>query len=154
MVKFRLATLLKIRERDRDQAAKMVQDARLAIAKVEENKRELMVQNAEMNDLRKGASSGAIDLRRLLDAQRFQMVLAAQVQQLDEHLGKLQQELERREASLLKCQQAVKSLEKLRDQRIESAETFALLKQQERTDEWSSVRHAMQIQTNTNEDEA
>jgi flagellar export protein FliJ len=121
---------------------------------VEENKRELMVQNAEMNDLRKGASSGAIDLRRLLDAQRFQMVLAAQVQQLDEHLGKLQQELERREASLLKCQQAVKSLEKLRDQRIESAETFALLKQQERTDEWSSVRHAMQIQTNTNEDEA
>jgi len=119
MVKFRLATLLKIRERDRDQAAKMVQDARLAIAKVEENKRELMVQNAEMNDLRKGASSGAIDLRRLLDAQRFQMVLAAQVQQLDEHLGKLQQELERREASLLKCQQAVKSLEKLRDQRME-----------------------------------
>ena len=154
MVKFRLATLLKIRERDRDQAAKMVQDARLAIAKVDENKRELMVQNTEMNDLRKGASSGAIDLRRLLDAQRFQMVLAAQVQQLDEHLGKLQQELERREASLLKCQQAVKSLEKLRDQRMESAEIFALLKQQERTDEWSSVRHAMQIQTNTNEDEA
>ena len=120
MVKFRLATLLKIRERDRDQAAKMVQDARLAIAKVEENKRE--------TDVKKKPRC--------------------------EHLGKLQQELERREASLLKCQQAVKSLEKLRDQRMESAETFALLKQQERTDEWSSVRHAMQIQTNTNEDEA
>jgi flagellar export protein FliJ len=154
MVKFRLATLLKIRERDRDQAAKMVQDARLAMAKVEENKRELLAQNAEMNDLRKGASSGAVDLRGLLDAQRFQMILIAQVQQLDEHLGKLNQELERREALLLKCQQAVKSLEKLRDQRTESAEILALLKQQERTDEWSSVRHAMQIQTNTNQDEA
>jgi flagellar export protein FliJ len=154
MFKFRLATLLKIRKRDRDQAAKMVQDARLAIAKVEENKRELMAQNAEMNDLRKGASAGAIDLRRLLDAQRFQMILLAQVQQLDDHLSKLNQELERREASLLKCQQSVKSLEKLRDQRIESAETLALLKQQERTDEWSSVRHAISIQSNGNEDEA
>jgi flagellar export protein FliJ len=153
MVKFRLATLLRIRERDRDQAAKMVQDARLAIAKVEENKRELLAQNSQMNELRKGASAGAIDLRRLLDAQRFQMILLAQVQQLDDNLGKLGQELERREALLLKSQQAVKSLEKLRDQRIESAETLALLKQQERTDEWSSVRHAMQIQSNTNGDE-
>ena len=59
--------------------------------------------------------------------------------------SKLKQELERREFTLLKTQQAVKSLEKLKEQRDHSAEVHALAKQQERLDEWASIRHAMAI---------
>ncbi|XZE32774.1 flagellar export protein FliJ [Pirellulaceae bacterium SH501] len=151
MAKFRLATLLKIRERERDQAAKSVQDARMAIEKLSYQKQELLAENESMNAIRKSASVGAVNLQSILDTQRFQMVLGAQVQQIDNHLGTLNQELQRRESQLLKCQQAVKSLEKLRDQREESAETLALQRQQERTDEWASVRFAMDIQSQSDD---
>ncbi|MCU0715062.1 MAG: flagellar export protein FliJ [Pirellula sp.] len=151
MAKFRLATLLKIRERERDHAAKNVQDARMAIEKLSTQKQELLAENESMNAIRKSASVGAMNLQSILDTQRFQMVLGAQVQQIENHLGTLNQELQRREAQLLKCQQAVKSLEKLRDQRAEAAETLILQKQQERTDEWASVRFAMDIQSQSDD---
>ena len=143
MPKFRLATLLKLRERDRDIAAKAVQDVRLAIDKLNERQREIDESNRSMDQFRKQASNGAINLHQILDAQRFQMVLSAQTAQIADHQGKLSQELERRQIALIKCQQAVKSLEKLRDQRDEAATVNALAKQQERLDEWSNIRHAM-----------
>ena len=145
MAKFRLATLLKLRIRDRDIAAKAVQDVRNAIAKLTERENEIHVSNREMDDYRKQASHGAVNLHQILDAQRFQMVLAAQLDQIADHQSKLKQELERREFTLLKTQQAVKSLEKLKEQRDHAAEVHALAKQQERLDEWASIRHAMAI---------
>jgi flagellar export protein FliJ len=145
MAKFRLATLLKLRIRDRDLAAKSVQEVRNAISKLNERENEINASNREMDEYRKQASHGAVNLHQILDAQRFQMVLAAQMEQIADHQSKLKQELERREFTLLKAQQAVKSLEKLRDQRDAAAEVHALAKQQERLDEWASVRHAMAI---------
>jgi len=143
MVKFRLATLLKIRERDRDLAAKAVQDVRLAIEKLDNAQKEIDEANQQMNDARKQSSFGAINLHQVLDAQRYQMVLSAQSAQIADHKSKLNQELERRQFSLVQSQKAVKSLEKLRDQRDQTADVQALAKQQERLDEWSSIRHAM-----------
>ena len=143
MAKFRLATLLKIRERDRDVAAKAVQDVRLAIEKLDEAQRDIDEANRQMNEARKQSSFGAINLHQILDAQRYQMVLSAQAAQIADHKGKLNQELERRQFALMQSQKAVKSLEKLRDQRAQEADVHALAKQQERLDEWSSIRHAM-----------
>ena len=145
MAKFRLATLLKLRIRDRDIAAKAVQDVRNAIAKLTERENEIHASNREMDEYRKQASHGAVNLYQILDAQRFQMVLAAQLDQIADHQSKLKQELERREFTLLKTQQAVKSLEKLKEQRDHATEVHALAKQQERLDEWASIRHAMAI---------
>jgi flagellar biosynthesis chaperone FliJ len=136
MAKFRLATLLKLRMRDRDIAAKSVLEVRNAIDKLNERQNEINESNREMDSYRKNASHGAVNLRQILDAQRFQMVLAAQTEQIADHQGKF---------TLLKAQQAVKSLEKLRDQREDSAQKHALGKQQERLDEWASIRHATQI---------
>ena len=143
MAKFRLATLLKIRERDRDLAAKAVQDVRLAIERLDDAQKEIDESNRQMNDARKHSSFGAINLHQILDAQRYQMVLSAQSDQIADHKGKLNQELERRQFALVQSQKAVKSLEKLRDQRAQAADVLALAKQQERLDEWSSIRHAM-----------
>ncbi len=143
MAKFRLATLLKIRERDRDIAAKAVQDVRLALEKLDNAQLEIDEVNRQMNDARKQSSFGAINLHQILDAQRYQMVLAAQLAQIADHKGKLNQELERRQFALMQSQKAVKSLEKLRDQSSQSADLHALARQQERLDEWSSIRHAM-----------
>jgi len=143
MAKFRLATLLKIRERDRDLAAKALQDVRLAIERLDEAQKEIDESNRLMNDARKQSSFGAINLHQILDAQRYQLVLSAQSAQIADHKGKLNQELERRQFALVQGQKAVKSLEKLRDQRVQAADVEALAKQQERLDEWSSIRHAM-----------
>ena len=143
MATFRLATLLKIRERDRDIAAKAVQEVRSAIEKLDEAQREIDEANRQMNDARKQSSFGAINLQQILDAQRYQIVLSAQSVQIADHKGKLNQELERRQFALVQSQKAVKSLEKLRDQRAQAADVHALAKQQERLDEWSSIRHAM-----------
>ena len=143
MAKFRLATLLKLRQRDRDLAAKAVQDVFVAIEKLNEAQRDIDKSNQEMDDFRKLASHGAVNLHRILDAQRYQMVLSAQAEQIADHQGKLKQELERRQFALLQCQQSVKSLENLREQRDQAAAVQALAKQQERLDEWSSIRHAM-----------
>ena len=143
MAKFRLATLLKIREQERDMAAKALQDVRMAIEKLDNAQLEIEQANRQMNEARKESSYGAINLHQILDAQRYQMVLAAQSAQIADHKGKLNQELERRQFALIQSQKAVKSLEKLRDQRTQAADLLALAKQQERLDEWSSIRHAM-----------
>jgi flagellar export protein FliJ len=143
MAKFRLATLLKIRERDRDLAAKAVQDVRLALEKLDIAQQEIDQANRQMNEARKQSSFGAINLHQILDAQRYQMVLSAQSAQIADHKGKLNQELERRQFALVQSQKAVKSLEKLRDQRAQAADIHALARQQDRLDEWSSIRHAM-----------
>ncbi|MEQ1827616.1 MAG: flagellar export protein FliJ [Pirellula sp.] len=147
MAKFRLATLLKLRERDRDFAAKAVQEVRLAIDKLQERQREIDEANSQMDHFRKTASNGHINLNQILDAQRYQMILAAQSAQIADHQGKLSQELERRQNTLLHCQQAVKSLEKLREHKDEAAQLHALAKQQERLDEWSSIQNAMSRQS-------
>ena len=147
MQKFRLATLLKIREQERDQAAQRVMDARNAIEKLQSSRKEVLEENDRMNTFRKESSQGAVNMQNILESQRFQMLLMAQVQQLDDHLGKLQQELERRESVLLQAQQSVKSLEKLRDQKIEKYQSAENHRMQERTDEWASVRFAKDIQS-------
>ncbi len=151
MVKFRLAILLKLRERDRDIAAKAVQDVRLAIEKLDNAQLEIDEANRQMNETRKESSFGAINLPQILDAQRYQMVLSAQSAQIADHKSKLNQELERRQFALVQSQKAVKSLEKLRDQRAQAADINELAKQQERLDEWSSIRHAISASQEANE---
>jgi len=146
MATFRLATLHKLRERDRDVAGKAVQEVRGAMEILDERQREIEESNRSMDAYRKQASTGAINLQQILDAQRFQMVLAAQASQIAEQQGTLRQELERCQFALLKCQQDVKSLEKLREQRDDAALNLELGKQQERLDEWSSIRHATNSQ--------
>lgn len=153
MAKFRLATLLKLRERDRDVAAKAVQDVRLAIEKLHERQREIDESNRSMDAYRKHSSNGTIHLHQILNAQRFQTVLAAESAQIADQQGTLRQELEQHKIALLQCQQAVKSLEKLKEKRDDTAQTLALGKEQERLDEWSSIQHAMNPQPHGNDQE-
>jgi len=79
------------------------------------------------------------------------LVLSAQSAQIADHKSKLSQELERRQFALVQIQKAVKSLEKLRDQRAQAADFDASAKQQERLDEWSSIRHAVSAIHEANE---
>jgi len=56
MVIFPLATLLKLRQRERDIAAKAVQDVRLAMEKLDNAQLEIDESNRQMNEARKQSS--------------------------------------------------------------------------------------------------
>ncbi len=140
--RFRLATLLKIRERERDEAGRAVQEAQVAIDRILDAQREIDTINEQMDSVRKQASYGNVLLTQLLDAQRYQLVLAAQSSQLQQNLQTLQDELGRRRDVLIQRQQAVKSLEKFREQRSKEAEKIELARNQSRLDEWSNIKFA------------
>ena len=106
-----------------------------------------------MDAYRKHSSNGTIQLHQILNAQRFQTVLAAESAQIADQQRTLLQELEQHKIALLQCQQAVKSLEKLKEKRDDAAQTLALGKEQERLDEWSSIQHAMNSQPHGNDQE-
>jgi flagellar export protein FliJ len=59
----------------------------------------------------------------------------------------LVQELERRQAKLLKCQQALKSLVNLRERHQLHAEEAELKREQHTLDEWSQTQSVTQIRT-------
>ncbi len=143
---FRLATVLKLRERERDAAAMAVQEVYRALQILDERSRELQAEHLEIDRQRQSQLQGAIAVRRLLDGQRYQMVLLGQLQHIAQQQEQLQEEKERREAVLVKRQQEVKVLEKLREKHQEEERKILEARQQSRIDEWSTVRSARNSQ--------
>lgn len=143
---FRLATVLKLRERERDAAAMAVQEVYRALQILDERSRELQAEHQEIDRQRHSQLQGAIAVRRLLDGQRYQMVLLGQLQHIAQQHDQLQEEKTRREAVLVKRQQEVKVLEKLREKHQEEERKILEARQQSRIDEWSTVRSARNSQ--------
>jgi flagellar FliJ protein len=118
--KFRLATLLKLREAARDERR-----AELAQAyRADEALGSLLDQaRAELDSLRercRGAvGPGAIDIDRLIELQRYEIVLKNQQRHLNEQRGRLAAEIERRRVALLAANREVRVLEKLREHQLE-----------------------------------
>lgn len=142
---FRLTSVLKLRRRERDQAGKEVADAQAAIAVLDKKLLEIDEQDQSMDEMRRLASDGHIDLVQLLDAQRYQMVLAAQRTHIHGDRSLLLQELERRQRKLVVCQQAVRALEKLESHHVDRVQEFSRKREQSRLDEWSQVQHTAAI---------
>jgi flagellar export protein FliJ len=144
--KFRLQSLLKLRCRERDSAGKDVSDAQAAIALVDAQIAEIESEQLHMERMRRQASGGAVSLTLALDAERYQMVLAANHSQIAQDRSLLVQELERRQAKLVLKQQAVKVLEKLEEnQRTRLAESD-LKREQATLDDWSQTIYSNPIQ--------
>jgi flagellar protein FliJ len=118
--KFRLATLLKIREATRDERRSELAQAYRADdvlgGYLEQTQTEL---NAIRERCRKNAGPGAIDIDRLIETQRYEIILKAQQQHLNEQRGKLAVEIERRRVALLAANREVRVLEKLREHQLE-----------------------------------
>jgi flagellar export protein FliJ len=118
--KFRLATLLRIRESVRDDCRAKLAKARRAEDILEEKKRLI---EEHLTDMRhrayQAAAPGEIDVDRLIEARRFETVLLAE----KEHAGNQQQmvrlEVERLRQVLVAANREVQVLQKLRDGQIE-----------------------------------
>jgi flagellar FliJ protein len=114
--KFRLATLLRLREATRDERRTELAEAYRADNVLSEHLdrigREL---DWLQTQCRKAAGPGTVDLDRLVEAGRYELALRAQRSQLDQQREAVSAEIDRRREALLAADRDVRLLEKLRD---------------------------------------
>jgi flagellar protein FliJ len=128
--KFRLATLQKVREarRDRDRAA--LAEAFQAEQVLSDRKVALSAEADELQSFQRSAvASPVLDVNRVLEAQRYELVLKARAADLAQQQAMLAVETERRRQQLIEADRDVRVLERLderhhqehrrREQRIE-----------------------------------
>ncbi|HEY4760328.1 MAG TPA: flagellar export protein FliJ, partial [Thermoguttaceae bacterium] len=115
--KFRLATLLKLREATRDERRAELAQAYRADDVLRGHLDEVHTELQALRDqCRKVAGPGTIDIDRLIEAQRYELILKVQQRHLNEQRQRLAAEIERRRVALLAANREVRVLEKLREQ--------------------------------------
>jgi flagellar protein FliJ len=118
--KFRLTTLLKLREAARDERRMELAQAYEADDILRQHSEQVQTEMDYLIDqCRKAAEPGAINLDRLIEAQRYEIILKVQQRHLEEQRGRLAAEIERRRVALLAANREVRILEKLREHQAE-----------------------------------
>ncbi len=138
--KFAMETVLRLRQRERDQAALAVSEIRNAIEKYQAEIAEVVAQTNQLSADRRASSIGNVPVSSLIDIQRFQIQLVMQVQSMREKELLLLEEATKREKTLLLCQQNLKAMELLEEHhqlKVKASSERAL---QSRLDEWSNTR--------------
>jgi flagellar export protein FliJ len=77
----------------------------------------------------------------VLDAQRYQLTLVETIRSIGGNIALIDQEIEKRRAKLVVCEQEVRALEKLEENQRSAWEAEQAVRDQSRLDEWSSFRH-------------
>ena len=113
--KFRLATLLKLREAARDERRGQLAQAHQADEIIAEQQRHVQ---RDLDDNLKhslhACSPGAIDVDRLLEARRYELVLRVNQQQIRQQREAVQAEIQRRREAVVEANRQVRVLEELR----------------------------------------
>jgi len=115
---FSLEAILRLRESERDEKQEQLAEAikaedilRDQIGQIEEEITELREQSAA------GLRPGTINPDKVLQSQRFELLLRAQAKQIQEKVKQVQAEVQRRRDLLVEAERQVKVLEKLREKR-------------------------------------
>ena len=113
--RFRLASLHKLREAERDSRREALAEAYHAESVLYAQKDELEQQiEALRNESSKMATPGVVPVDRLIDNQRYEMVLRAEQQLTTNRMEQLAAEIERRRTMLVEADREVRLLERLR----------------------------------------
>jgi flagellar protein FliJ len=135
--KFRLDSVQRLRERLRDEAADSLQQARLAIQKLTEQLETLQTEFTRQAQLQSQASSGIINTQRVLESQRYQAHLLSEIATVRNNIALVEQECERRKQQLIKREQDVRAMEKLRESQLSQYQYAQSVASQGRLDEWA-----------------
>ena len=138
---FRLATVLRLRESVRDerrnQLAQALQAEQMLIDRIESL-------DAELTSLRQAAHrtvDNKVNLDRLLDAERYELVLKAERQSIVAQRSTLEAELQRRRDVLVQADRDVRVLERLRDVQAERHRYEEIYRETQQLDEVAARRH-------------
>lgn len=133
---FRLQSLLNLRVAERGRRRAELAAALRAERLVEQQIHGLhQTVRQTRRGLRKDACPGTVNVNRLLDAQRYELVLNAQIDQMQRQLEQVSQEVARRRQILVEASRTVRMLEKLRDRRQEDHRLHAEKSAQRELDE-------------------
>jgi flagellar protein FliJ len=118
--KFRLATLLKLREATRDERRAELAEAYRADDILQERLDQIHGElDAMKSGCRKAVGPGAVNIDLLIESQRYEVTLRAYEKQALAQRERLAAEIERRREALLAANREVRVLEKLRDHQLE-----------------------------------
>lgn len=116
--RFRLATLLRLRETTRDERRGELAEAYQAATVLAEQESRLAEELRKNRQLIRDASHpGELDVDALVGRHRHQLLLVAQRQLLDRQREQVEAEIELRRQRLLEADRDVKALEKLRERK-------------------------------------
>lgn len=114
--RFRLETMHKLRAARRDQQRVALAEAFRAEAVLAERGAELAEEQRALLALQRAAAAERhLDVNRMLEAQRYELVLRAQEQELGRQVALLDEEIDRRRLALVEADRAVRVLELLDD---------------------------------------
>jgi flagellar export protein FliJ len=112
--RFRLETLRRLRALHRDQQRAALAEAYQAEQVLAEQRAELAGEQHELRRLQRSALTGGyLSVNRLVEAQRYEMVLKATEQHLAEQSQRLAVEVERRRLAAVEADRSVRVLELL-----------------------------------------
>ncbi len=118
--RFRLATLLRLREVARDRRRVQLAESRRADAELVEHLEQLNAQRNHLQEAcRAAAGPGAVDVVELLEAHGYAVALRAQEAEYRRQRETLAIEIEHRRQALLAADRDARVLEKLRERRRE-----------------------------------
>lgn len=141
---FRLATLLKLREAVRD-------ERRAQLAEAQRLGDELQLRRDEIEELLREAQQsqtvapGAVNVDRLLDATRYDVVLRVEQAQIEGQQAAVAAEIEKRRQALVAADRDVRSLELLRETQRQRHEADEETKARKELDEIASRRYAAEM---------
>lgn len=118
--KFRLETLLRLRDTARDERRAQLAKAYQAEEILSRQRQQLDDDLNELSDHnRLAAAPGQLNVDRLLDARRYELVLKSQQLHVDQQQQALETEIERRRQMLVEANRQVRVLEQLREKQLE-----------------------------------
>jgi flagellar FliJ protein len=137
--KFRLATLQKVREARRTQQRQALAEAFRAEQVLSETRAALVEEERELRAMQRSATEGKyLDVNRLLEAQRYELLLKARGQELAKQAMLLAAETERRRQVLIEADRDVRVLELLDERHREEYERRQQRIEQNQLDETAS----------------
>jgi flagellar FliJ protein len=118
--KYRLATLLRIREAARDERQIELAEAYHADDVLRQHEEQITAEIAGLKEsCREAMAPGTVDVDRVLTSQRYEMLLRAHGVQLGKQREQVGAEIERRRQLLVQANREVRVLEKLRERQVE-----------------------------------
>jgi flagellar FliJ protein len=139
--KFRLNTLQKVREAHRDQQRTSLAEAFRAEQVLAENRAQLADEERELRELQRSACEGQyLDVNRLIEAQRYELLLKAQGQELAKQAILLAAEAERRRQTLVEADREVRVLEMLDERHRRAHDRDEQRAETKRLDDMATMR--------------
>lgn len=139
--KFRLETLQKVREARRDEHRASLAESFRAEQVLAESRAEVAAETEVMRALQRAATTERyLDVNKLLDAQRYELLLKARSEELAKQAVLVAAESERRRQVLVESDREVRVLEKLDERHRQAFDERQQQKETKKLDEVAAIR--------------